>query len=141
MPASAALDTIQISAGGDYPLRTLVVTRAILLDRPAIQGIENTAVFEAYLHLLSCGCQFRASIEPLRKPNDVGFAEDNCFVAIVPQLAGCSAVGSSMEEAVPEVQDAITAWIGAAKKAGNPVPTPLILARAEQALTLPRRRP
>ena len=73
---------------------------------------------------------FRASTELLRKPNDVGFAEDNCFVAIVPQLAGCSAVGSSMEEAVPEVQDAITAWIGAAKKAGNPVPTPLILARA-----------
>ena len=55
-------------------------------------------------------------------------------MAIVPQLAGCSAVGSSMEEAVREVQDAITAWIGAAKKAGNPVPTPLILARAEQAL-------
>jgi predicted RNase H-like HicB family nuclease len=68
-------------------------------------------------------------------------AEDNCFVAIVPQLAGCSAVGSSMEEAVPEVQDAFTAWIGAAKKAGNPVPTPLILARAEQVLTQPRRRP
>jgi len=83
---------------------------------------------------------FRASTEPLRKPYDVGIAEDNCFVAIVPQRAGCSAVGSSMEEAVPEVQDAITAWIGAAKKAGNPVPTPLILARAEQALTLPRRR-
>jgi hypothetical protein len=36
---------------------------------------------------------------------------------------------------MPEVQDAITAWIGAAKKAGNPVPTPLILARAEQALS------
>jgi predicted RNase H-like HicB family nuclease len=62
-------------------------------------------------------------------------------VAIVPQLARCSAVGSSMEEAVREVQDAITAWIGAAKKAGNPVPTPLILARAEQALTQLRRRP
>jgi predicted RNase H-like HicB family nuclease len=57
---------------------------------------------------------------------------DNCFVAVDPQLAGCSAVGSSIEEAVREVQDAITALIGAA---GNPVPTPLILARAEQALT------
>jgi predicted RNase H-like HicB family nuclease len=43
-------------------------------------------------------------------------------------------VRSSIDEAVPEVQDAITAWIGAVKKAGNPVPTPLILARAEQAL-------
>jgi hypothetical protein len=43
-------------------------------------------------------------------------------------------VGSSIEESVPEVQDAITAWISAVKKAGNPVPTPLILARAEQAL-------
>ena len=54
---------------------------------------------------------------------------------LIPQPAACSAVGSSMEEAMREVQDAITAWIGAAKEAGNPVPTPLILARAEQALT------
>jgi len=51
------------------------------------------------------------------------------------QRRQCSEVGSLMEEAVREVQDAITAWIGAVKKAGNPVPTPLILARAEQALT------
>jgi predicted RNase H-like HicB family nuclease len=54
---------------------------------------------------------------------------------LIPQPAACSAAGSSMEEAMREVQDAITAWIGAAKEAGNPVPTPLILARAEQALT------
>jgi predicted RNase H-like HicB family nuclease len=52
----------------------------------------------------------------------------------MPEPAACIAVGSSMEEAVREA-DAITAWIGTAKEAGNPVPTPLILARAEQALT------
>ena len=53
--------------------------------------------------------------------------EDNGFIAIVPQLPGCSAFGKSMEKAVRELQYAIDAWIDAAKAAGKPVPAPIIM--------------
>jgi antitoxin HicB len=53
--------------------------------------------------------------------------EDKGFIAIVPQLKGCSAFGTTMEEAAREIQDAMTAWIEAAKMAGNTVPAPLTL--------------
>ncbi len=50
--------------------------------------------------------------------------EDDAFVAIVPDLPGCCAFGATESEALTELQDAITAWIGAAKAAGNPIPEP-----------------
>jgi hypothetical protein len=78
---------------------------------------------------------FRASTEPLRKPYDVAFAEDNCFVAIVPQLAGCSAVGSSKEEAVREGAGRDHHLDRRGQEGGEPCANATILARAEQALT------
>jgi predicted RNase H-like HicB family nuclease len=53
--------------------------------------------------------------------------EDNGFIAIVPQLPGCSAFGKSMEKAARELQSAIDTWIDAAKAAGKPVPAPIIM--------------
>ena len=41
------------------------------------------------------------------------------FIAVVPQLPGCSAFGKSMEKAARELQYAIDAWIDAAKAAGR----------------------
>jgi predicted RNase H-like HicB family nuclease len=39
-------------------------------------------------------------------------------------LPGCSAFGDTQQEALTELQDAIAAWIEAARSAGNPVPAP-----------------
>jgi len=51
-------------------------------------------------------------------------ADDGGFIAIAPDLPGCSAFGQTQEEAVRELQDAVDAWIEGAKTAGNPVPAP-----------------
>lgn len=50
--------------------------------------------------------------------------EDEGFIAVVPDLPGCSAFGESRSAAAEEVEQAITAWIAAAQVAGNPVPEP-----------------
>jgi len=55
--------------------------------------------------------------------------EDEGYVAVVPDLPGCSAVGDTPEEAAREIGDAIEAWIEACRAAGDPVPEPRIKAR------------
>lgn len=57
-------------------------------------------------------------IEPL-DPEDGGG-----FLATVPALPGCMSDGETPEEALMNVQDAITAWIEAASDLGRPVPAP-----------------
>jgi predicted RNase H-like HicB family nuclease len=48
--------------------------------------------------------------------------EDGCYVADIPDLKFCSALGSSAEEAVREVQLAKTAWLRTAKERGKAIP-------------------
>ncbi len=50
--------------------------------------------------------------------------EDEGYIAIVPDLPGCSAWGETEEMALHEVQDAIQAWLKAAKKAKREIPMP-----------------
>jgi predicted RNase H-like HicB family nuclease len=50
--------------------------------------------------------------------------DDQAFIAIAPDLRGCSAVGDTQAEALAELRDAIAAWCEAAKAAGNPIPEP-----------------
>jgi predicted RNase H-like HicB family nuclease len=50
--------------------------------------------------------------------------EDGGFVAIAPDLPGCSAVGETAAEALAEIEHAIDAWIEAAAGIGNPIPAP-----------------
>ena len=50
--------------------------------------------------------------------------DDNGFIALAPDLPGCSAFGETRGEALTELDDAIEAWIAAAKNAGNPIPHP-----------------
>lgn len=49
-------------------------------------------------------------------------AEDKGFIAEVPDLPGCSAWGKTEVEAASEAQDAIAAWLQAAKTAKRPIP-------------------
>jgi predicted RNase H-like HicB family nuclease len=50
--------------------------------------------------------------------------EDDAWVADVPDLAYCSAVGETPHEAVAEVEIAINAWLEAAASSGRAVPEP-----------------
>ncbi len=46
------------------------------------------------------------------------------FVATVPDLPGCVSDGETPEEALTNVQDAIEAWLEAARDLGRPIPAP-----------------
>ncbi|GAB3489073.1 hypothetical protein GCM10027399_04590 [Curvibacter fontanus] len=53
--------------------------------------------------------------------------EDQGYIAVAPELDGCSAFGETPAEAATEIELAIEAWIDAALAAGNPVPPPIPL--------------
>ncbi len=57
--------------------------------------------------------------------------EDEGYIAVAPDLPGCSAFGETQQEALNELQSAIAAWIEAARAAGNPVPEPSLPAVEE----------
>ena len=50
--------------------------------------------------------------------------EDNAFLAEIPELSGCIAHGSTHEEALTNVKQAMALWIETAKEFGDPVPEP-----------------
>lgn len=50
--------------------------------------------------------------------------EDEGFIALAPDLPGCSAFGETQTEALVELQDAIAAWLDASAEAGNNAPAP-----------------
>ena len=51
--------------------------------------------------------------------------EDEGYIAVVPELPGCSAFGETPEEALKEVKIAIELWIETAKKEGREIPKPM----------------
>ena len=50
--------------------------------------------------------------------------EDEGYVAVVPELPGCSAFGETEEDALHEVRVATNLWLAAAKREGRKVPVP-----------------
>jgi predicted RNase H-like HicB family nuclease len=50
--------------------------------------------------------------------------EDAAYVADIPDLEACSAVGATAEEALAEVEVAKNAWLAAAREDGRAVPEP-----------------
>jgi predicted RNase H-like HicB family nuclease len=51
-------------------------------------------------------------------------AEDDAFVAEVPELPGCMAHGNSHEEALANAKVAMQLWIDTARECGDPIPEP-----------------
>lgn len=51
-------------------------------------------------------------------------AEDEVFVAEVPELPGCMAHGNTQEAAVTNVKQAMELWIDTAREFGDPIPEP-----------------
>ncbi|MGH2531149.1 MAG: type II toxin-antitoxin system HicB family antitoxin [Thermomicrobiales bacterium] len=50
--------------------------------------------------------------------------EDQANIADVPDLKYCSAHGETPEEALEEVQIALSAWLEVARERGMPIPQP-----------------
>jgi predicted RNase H-like HicB family nuclease len=50
--------------------------------------------------------------------------EDDAWVADVPDLEYCSALGATPHEAVSEVELAIEGWVDAARASGRSIPSP-----------------
>jgi predicted RNase H-like HicB family nuclease len=51
-------------------------------------------------------------------------AEDNLYIAEIPELAGCMADGITYEEALKNAQIIIGEWIDTAKTLGRHIPEP-----------------
>jgi predicted RNase H-like HicB family nuclease len=51
-------------------------------------------------------------------------AEDEAFIARIPDLPGCAADGASQEEALANVQTVAREWIEIAHDLGRPIPHP-----------------
>lgn len=50
--------------------------------------------------------------------------EDEGYIAVVPELPGCSAFGKTEEEALEEVKVAMELWLETAEKEGREIPRP-----------------
>jgi len=50
--------------------------------------------------------------------------EDEAYVADIPDLTHCSALGATAEEALREVAVAKAAWLESARSDGRPIPPP-----------------
>ena len=53
--------------------------------------------------------------------------EDAGFIAEAPDLPGCGAWGATEADAAREAQDAIAAWVQAARAAGKAIPVPPVV--------------
>ena len=52
--------------------------------------------------------------------------EDEEYIAVVPDLRGCSASGETPEEAAREARTAMRLWLEAARDNGFPIPEPTL---------------
>jgi predicted RNase H-like HicB family nuclease len=78
-------------------------------------------------------------IEPMKYLVEVFWSDDDeGYIAIVPDLPGCSAFGETPKAAVHQIGDATLAWIAARRASGDPIPEPTTKAR--QAPRPPCRR-
>jgi predicted RNase H-like HicB family nuclease len=51
-------------------------------------------------------------------------ADDNAFIAEVPELPGCMADGATKQAALKNVDAVIKEWIATARSLGRPIPEP-----------------
>ncbi len=51
-------------------------------------------------------------------------AEDNCYVAEVPELPGCAADGETLQEVASAIEESIKLWIEVNTERGFEIPVP-----------------
>ena len=110
------------SASGKARLETEVLqfrSEALKLTIPYKRPIKPVYIRKlvAFVDAVS-RLEYPVVVEPLPVEEGGG------FVATVPDLQGCMSDGSTPEEALTNVQDAIATWIEAAQDLGHSVPRP-----------------
>ena len=50
--------------------------------------------------------------------------EDQAFIAEVPELPGCAADGTNLQEALANAEVVISEWLETARDLGRPIPEP-----------------
>jgi len=50
--------------------------------------------------------------------------EDEGYIAVAPELSGCSAFGETEEEALNEIKTAMDLWLETARQEGRKIPQP-----------------
>ena len=50
--------------------------------------------------------------------------EDKVFIAEVPELPGCMALGDTQEAALANAKEATRLWLDTARELGDPIPVP-----------------
>jgi len=56
---------------------------------------------------------------------EIFYSDEDCgYIALAPELPGCSAFGKSEEAALKEIKVAISLWIDTAKKENRAIPKP-----------------
>jgi predicted RNase H-like HicB family nuclease len=81
------------------------------------KGLSGQAVYKSYWKTQSSrGLMY--AIEIFYSEEDEG------FIAIVPELPGCSAFGETEEMALHEVKIAMKLWLDTAKEIGRTIPVP-----------------
>lgn len=53
-----------------------------------------------------------------------GSAEDEAFIAEIPELPGCAADGGTRMQALENVEAVVQEWIETARELGRPIPEP-----------------
>ena len=66
----------------------------------------------------------KAKAYQVKQVRELLIKEDNCFLAEVPELAGCMADGNSYTEALENVQTVINEWVETAISLDRTVPEP-----------------
>lgn len=58
--------------------------------------------------------------------------DDECFIAVAPDLSGCTSAGDSADEALRELHSVKEAWVMAQQQAGNPLPDVSIFSKEKE---------
>jgi len=73
----------------------------------------------------------------MRYPFEIFYSdEDEGYIAIVPDLPGCSAFGETEEDALREVRNAVKSYLCALKAERRPIPAPSSIPSASGKITL-----
>lgn len=65
--------------------------------------------------------------KPFKYPIEIAWSdEDKGYIAVIPDLPGCSAWGATEEAAMHEIHDAAQAWLKAAARMKREIPAPSI---------------
>ena len=60
-------------------------------------------------------------------------AEDDGYIAVVPDLPGCSAFGDTIEEALKEIRTALSLWLETAREIGKEIPPGILSSNVQSA--------